>query len=119
VRIGAAIDCGSDADASAFVKAMRNGPLGKQDESEPTNSMKQGFNIVSDKKTFSEVMQNISYRSKGAAAYLTSTVSGDNAKRVMDMFNSPTMATGAASFGMPGMPGGGMPPGAGGPPRGP
>jgi hypothetical protein len=63
-------------------------------------------------------MQNISYRSKGTAAYLTSTVIGENAKRVMDIFNSATMATGTSAFSAPGIPG--MPPGmGGGPPRGP
>jgi hypothetical protein len=111
VRMGAAIECTSAEDASSLVKAMKNGPLGKGDESEPPNSMKQGFSLVSDKKTFSEMMQYLSYRSKGASAYITSSLSGENAKRVMDLINSPSMAAGAsAGSGLPG-----MPPGAGGP----
>jgi DNA-directed RNA polymerase subunit RPC12/RpoP len=117
VRVGAAMQCASSQDASELVTAMREGPLGKADESEPTNELKKAWgSITGDKKAWSEFMQYLEFRSKRECAYIVSTVSGDNAKRFLDMFNSPNMATGeGGGFGMPG--GGGMPrPEGGGPP---
>ena len=100
---------------------MREGPLGKGDESEPTNELKKAWGtITGDKKAWSEFMQYLDFRSKRECAYIVSSVSGDNAKKFMDMFNSPNIASGdSASFGGLGgfgPPGGGRGmPGPGGP----
>lgn len=114
VRVGAAMQCATPKDASDLVTAMREGPLGKGDESEPTNELKKAWGtITGDKKAWSEFMQYLDFRSKRECAYIVSGVSGDNAKKFMDMFNSPNMASGdSASFGGQG---GFAPPGGGGP----
>ncbi len=113
VRVGAAIQCGSPKDAAALVKSFREGPLGKEDESEPPHQFRQVFNVAGDKKAFSEFMQYLRFKSQRECAYIVSEVSGDNAKRFMDLFNNPAMGTGdvnASTIGPPGgFPGGGPP----------
>jgi hypothetical protein len=93
---------------------MREGPLGKGDESEPTNQLKSAWGqITGDKKAWSEFMQYLDFRSKRECAYAVSTVSGENTRKFLDMFNSPTMATGeSGGFGPPA---GFFPPEGGGP----
>jgi hypothetical protein len=122
VRLGAAIECSSSKEARDLVKYMQDGPMGKADESEPPASLRSGFSMISDKKSFGEFMQYLEYKTKGNSAYMVSKVSGDNAARWMDMFNNPNMATGeSASFGGPagfGAGVGGPPGGAPGPPGG-
>jgi hypothetical protein len=133
VRVGAALQCGSAKDANDLVRAMREGPLGKGDESEAPNELKKAWStITSDKKAWSEFMQYASFKSSGACAYVVSGVSGENAKKFMQLYNSPTMATGETQsfggFGAPpppggegrggggrGLPGGVAPPGMAGP----
>lgn len=107
VRFGAAMEMPATEDATALVKAMVEGPLGKGDESEPPNSMKQ-FQLFTDARIRSELLQNLRFRSKDECAYITFTLSGDGAKRGMEMFNSPTLgAGGGGGGGAPGMPSGG------------
>ena len=66
VRFGVALQCESSKDAKDLVKAMQEGPLGKADESEPTNDMRSGgLSFTSDKKLWSEMMQYLRYKSKG------------------------------------------------------
>ncbi|OWK35017.1 hypothetical protein [Fimbriiglobus ruber] len=117
VRFGAAFQCQSDKDARDLVKAMEDGPYGKGDESETGNQLKSAASSLADRKTWSDFMQNLSFRSKDGCAYIVTTVSPENADRLMSMFNSPTMAIGdigtaGGGGGMPGMmpgPGGGGP----------
>ncbi len=111
VRFGVALQCESSKDASDLVRAMQDGPLGKYDESEPTNDMRSGgLGFTSDKKLWSEMMQFLRYKSKGSCAYLISDVSGENMRRILQMVNSPSMGTGdGGAFG-----GGGAAPPAGG-----
>ena len=111
VRVGAAMQCSSPKEASDLVRAMWEGPLGKADESEPTNELKRAWQLAADKKAWGEFMQYLDFRSKRECAYIVSTVSGDNSKRFMDMFNNPTTGTGEtqgfgpqAGFGAPGGP---------------
>jgi hypothetical protein len=132
VRVGAAMQCASSKDADSLVRTIREGPLGKADESEPTNQLRKSWSVSTDKKAWGEFMQYVDFRSKRDCAYLVSTVSGDNAKRFMDMFNNPGVAAGESSFGgfggdprggfgppggppQPGLPGGVAPPGMAGP----
>jgi hypothetical protein len=103
VRCGVAMQLPDAKAASDLVKAMKDGPLGKQDESEPTNQLKNGFgDLVSDKKFFSEVMQYMSYRSRRECAYFVTQGTDDKAKKILDKFNNPNMATDAG----PAAPGG-------------
>ncbi len=120
VRVGAAMQCASSKDADDLARTIREGPLGKADESEPTNQLRTAWRVSTDKKAWSEFMQYVRFRSKGDCAYLTSDVSGENAKKYMDLFNNPALGTGESGSGF-GPPGGTFgPPGGGfGPPGGP
>ncbi|MFO0851333.1 MAG: hypothetical protein U0871_22665 [Gemmataceae bacterium] len=107
VRFGAALECGSSKDAADLVTYFKTGPLGKGDESEPTNQLKSALAGVSEKKLWSEMMQQMDYRSKGACAYLVTTLTEDRAKGMMGTFNNPNLATDSTSFSGQG----GQPPG--------
>jgi hypothetical protein len=100
VRFGVAMQCESSKDAKDLVKSMREGPLGKGDESEPTNDMRSGgLSLTSDKKLWSEMMQYLEYRSDGDCAYIVAKVTGDNVRRILGLMNSPTMGTGSGGGG--------------------
>lgn len=117
VRVGVGFECKDAAAAKALVKFMKDGQLGKGDESEPTNQMKSaGISFVSNKKTFGEFMQYLSFTSEKSCAYLVSVVSGDNAKQLLDAFNKPDLGSDASGGGQGGFGGGpGGRPGGGGP----
>jgi len=116
LRFGVALQCESSKDAKDLVRSMQEGPLGKYDESEPTNDMRSGgLGFTSDKKLWSEMMQYLRYKSKGSCAYIISDVSGENMRRILQLVNSPTMGTGAGG----GFGGGGAAPPPGGREGGP
>lgn len=114
VRLGAALECSDAESASGLVKAMQEGPLGKGDESEIPNGMKAALS-VSGQSEFKEFLQNLSFRSKGEAAYLLSKMETgpEKARPLMDVFNKDFLQSGAGGGpgggpgGMPGMPPGG------------
>lgn len=93
VRFGAAMEMPDEETAAALPDAMREGPLGKGDESEPPNSMKQ-FQLFSQAKMRSELLQSLSYKSKGECAYVIFTLTGENARSGMSFFNSPELGLG-------------------------
>ena len=94
VRIGAAFECADKATASAVVKNMYDGPLGRGDDSEAPNQLKQsGLQFITDKKVFGEFMQAVEFKQSRECAYVISSLTGDNAKRVLDTFNSPGMGS--------------------------
>ena len=100
VRVGIGFECKDAAAAKALVKYMKDGQLGKGDESEPTNQMKTaGISFVQNKKTFGEFMQYLDFRNEKSCAYLVSVVSGDNAKQLLDLFNKPDMGSDASGGG--------------------
>lgn len=124
VRFGAAIECESSKDADELPSYFRKGPLGQGDESEPPNGFKRSFNFTGDKRGFGEMMQYMGFYSTRSCAYITTKLEGDNAKKLMNIFNNPAMGSDEGGFGggfgggQP-LPGGGQPlPGGGGPPRG-
>ena len=93
VRVGVAMQCADAKTATELVKAMKDGPLGKQDESEPTNQLKSHYSDVGDKKFFSEIMQMMSYRSRRACAYFVTSGSDERAKKLLDKYNGVMMGT--------------------------
>jgi hypothetical protein len=96
VRLGAAINCADSDAAKALVKDMRNGPLGKGDESEPPNNTKQVFNFLTMQKEF---LQYLEYRSSGECAYLISKMENpEKAKPAMDQFTKAERAGAGAGF---------------------
>ena len=114
VRVGIGFECTDAAAAKALRKYMWDGQLGKGDESEAPNQMKQaGISFLSNKKTFTDFMQNLNFTTSGPCAYLVSSVgSGENSKAMLDSFNRPEMGTdasGGGQGGFGGRPGGGGP----------
>jgi hypothetical protein len=108
VRIAAALECASADEASALVKAMQEGPLGKGDESEIPNGMKAAI-PSSNQKEFKEFLQNLSFRSKNEAAYLLSKMETgpEKARPILELFNKEVLDNpNQGGFGGPGLPGG-------------
>ena len=120
VRAGVAVQCADAKAASDLVRAMKDGPLGKGDESEPTNQLKAAFSEAGDKRFWSEFMQALSYRSRKECAYFVSSSTGDYAKKLLDKYNGVNMGTEspAAPAGQAGGGGGGGGPSGAGGPRG-
>lgn len=88
-RFGAGIECASDDAAKALKKDIREGKLGKGDESEPPNQLKSALSIVGQKKEFGEFMQYVEFNSKGKCAYLTSKLeSPEGSKNFYGFFTS-------------------------------
>lgn len=79
IRFGYALDCDSDSTADSLVRNMKEGPMGKGDDSEPPNSLKKVTSVVSYKE-FGAFMSDLSYRSSGRAAYFISNMTGDTDK---------------------------------------
>lgn len=98
VRIGVAMQCASKKDAEAILKNVKDGPMGKSDESEAPNQLKSAAGqVISNRKLFTEFMQNCEYKNIKGCIFLVTNVSGDNATATMSMINSPTMASGEAN----------------------
>ena len=110
VRIGCGLECESGDDATKLVKSFRDGPLGKGDESEPTNEMRgAGVQFLGQKRVFGEFMQFIKYRSDRKCAYLNSKCEHPDAVKLMfNAFSNPSLGDAPADNG-------GGRPGAGGP----
>ena len=118
VRIGVAMQCvklkesTAKKDAEGIVKGVKNGPMGKSDESEAPNKLKSAAGqVVGNQKLFTEYMQNCEFKNKDGCIFMTSTVTGENAKSIMGLINNPTVASGEGNNNggafMP--PGGGAP----------
>ena len=126
VRFGFAIELNDAEQASGLVKAVQDGPMGKGDESEVPNGLKQGLPVAGQTE-FKEFLQNLSFKSKSAAAYLTSKIETgpEKARSILALFNGTAAqkpAPGGGGFpgpGGPGMPGPGGPGMPGGPMPGP
>ena len=121
-RFGAGLECTTNEGAKALVKDIREGKLGKGDESEAPNSLKGTLQIVQQKKEFGEFMQYVDFQSKNKCAYCTSKLeSPDGSRSYLGFYTSVYWAAQSAGGGATGMMGGGgapMPGGAGGPPPG-
>ena len=66
---------------------IRQGKLGKGDESEPPNQLKSALQIVNQKKEFGEFMQYIDFTFKQKCAYCTSRLeSPEGSKNYLNFF---------------------------------
>ncbi len=115
-RFGAGIECSSSDDAKALAKNIREGKLGKGDESEPPNELKSALSIIGQKKEFGEFMQYIEFKSKDKCAYIASKLeSPEGSRNYFNFFTSVywgSQGGGGGGGGGPGMmPGMGAPPG--------
>ena len=109
VRFGAGMNCADKDTAKDLVKDMKNGPMGKADESEPPHKLKTVFNFLTVHKEF---LQYLEYHSSGECAYLISKIADpEKARDALNTFNSQSRATGGGG-GFDAMRGGG----GGGPP---
>ena len=100
-RFGAGIECASAEAAKALKKDIREGKLGKGDESEPPNQLKNALSIVGQKKEFGEFMQYVDFNSKDKCAYCTSKLeSPEGSKNFYGFFTSVYWGSqGGSSFG--------------------
>jgi len=119
-RFGAGIECSSDDAANELKKNIREGKLGKGDESEPPNELKTALSIVGQKKEFGEFMQYVDFKTKSKSAFCTSKLeSPEGSKSYFGFFSNVYWGSQGSGGGGPGFgPPGGGPPG-GGPPGGP
>lgn len=90
IRFGYAVDCGSASSADSLVRTIKDGPMGKGDDSEPPNSLKRVVTMTS-LKEFGAFMADLSYKSSGNAAYLVANMNGDKAKTMMGFLNLNTL----------------------------
>ena len=74
IRFGYAIDCGTESTATSLAKNLKDGPMGKGDDSEAPNSLKQVAGFVRQKE-FGAFMSDLSYRTSGSAGYLIANMS--------------------------------------------
>jgi|GEM_PF-2292044 len=108
-RFGAALECPSKDSAKSLVKDIREGKLGKGDESEPPNQLKSALQITSQKKEFGEFMQYVDFLQKDKCAYCTSKLESPEGSRSYFTFFSSVYFGAQGGGGIPGgpaMPGG-------------
>ncbi len=114
-RLGAGLELADRNAVSALVTDMKEGPLGKADESELPNKMKNAIQFA-DPKQNGEFLQYLEYRQLSPCAYLITKIGDlDKAQASLDGFNNANRGTfnSGGGFGGPGGGGPGGPPGMG------
>lgn len=91
VKVGAAIDCESKETASSIAAALRDGPLGKGDDSETPNETKRVIGFSGQKEFKEHLLANIKYTYTGACAFLESRLLYSKTKSIIRHFNNPAM----------------------------
>jgi hypothetical protein len=96
MTFGAALQCDSPEAASTLVSAIRDGPMGKQeDQPEIPNELKRGVHQLQQKE-FSEFNSNLKFYSRGDCAYLQSFMTNkDRAGNALRLFGNPGIADSA------------------------
>jgi len=111
IRFGAGLEMPTADDARSLKESMKNGPLGKGDESEVPNKTKQAISFLNPKEA-GEFFQFLEYKSVGPAAYLTSQMGNlGKANQGLELFNNSMRGSGVSPLGGGG--GGFGPPGGG------
>jgi hypothetical protein len=88
LRCGVGIECTSSSEAKELAKFLQDGPLGKGDESEPPNYMRQNLQLVGMKKVWGEFTQSMSFNTQGNACFVrTKSDNPDNMRIVFDFFS--------------------------------
>ena len=88
VRFGTGLELGTAEEAKSLVKNLKEGPMGKGDESEVPNKLRQAASYV-DPKQNGEFLQYLDYRNDGQSAYLITKIENpDKARQSLDGFNS-------------------------------
>ena len=90
LRFGLALQASSPERAKDMVKGMEDGPLGKKDDTEITSAMKKGYGQMGSKE-FREFLANISFRTSGDCAFITSKMSNEKSKQVAGSINEPNL----------------------------
>ncbi|HEY2787158.1 MAG TPA: hypothetical protein VGJ05_19520 [Fimbriiglobus sp.] len=86
IRYGLALQASSPERAKELVKGMEDGPLGKKDDAEIPNGLRKAYS-QSTSKEFREFLANLSFRTSGDCAMITSKMSNQMAARVADLIN--------------------------------
>ncbi|QEL16182.1 zinc ribbon domain-containing protein [Limnoglobus roseus] len=95
VRVGVGCDADTRDTASEIATSLKEGPLGKGDDSEMPNESKKVVSNHSSKEFKAELMANIKYSYTGTCVYAESKVNFEKAKPILSMFNRPDMADAA------------------------
>lgn len=108
VRVGSGLELGDSADASALIVDMKKGPLGKADESEPPNNIKQKLGSVMSVSQNGAFWQYLEYKQQGSCAFITSKIEDpEKANMLLNEFIHATRANnGNRASGGNGLPGG-------------
>jgi len=107
VRVGAGIELNESKDAADLVIDLKKGPLGKADESEPPNSLKQSLSSVANVSQNGAFWQYLEYRQSGSCAYLTSKIEDpEKANNLLGEFINSGRGSGSSGGGGFGGPGG-------------
>lgn len=89
VKVGMGIDTDTKDTAAEIATSLKEGPLGKGDDSEMPNESKKAFNQHSSKEFKSELLANIKYTYTGACVYMESKVNFEKARQIINLFNNP------------------------------
>lgn len=91
VRVGLGLDCDTKDTAAEVAKYLRDGPMGKGDDSEVPNESKKVLVGHGTKEFKSELLANIKYTYTGTCVYAESKVSFEKAKPIISQFNNPNL----------------------------
>jgi predicted Zn finger-like uncharacterized protein len=104
VKVGAGLELGDSSEAYALITDMKKGPLGKADESEPPNNIKQKLSQVMNVSQNGAFWQYLEYKQTGSCAFITSKIEDpDKANQLLNEFINSGRASGGNAVG------GGMP----------
>ena len=96
VRFGGAMDCASSSTASTVAKSLRDGAMGQGDDVETPRSFKTAFQ-GSNNKEFGAMKSHLKFQSSGTCAYYTSSLEGEQAKRMLDVIELPKKLDGGST----------------------
>ncbi|MCU0703034.1 MAG: zinc-ribbon domain-containing protein [Fimbriiglobus sp.] len=100
VRLAAAMELPEASDATTLVADMKQGPLGKADESEPPNGFKKALSQVANVSQNGAFWQYLEYRQSGSCAMAVSRVEDpDKANNLIGEFIHANRATGGGGGG--------------------
>lgn len=97
VKVGMAVDTDTKDTASEIATALKEGPLGKGDDSEMPNESKRLVSMNGTKEFKSEFLANVKYTYTGACVFLESKVNFEKGKAIINAFNNPFLTEAPAS----------------------
>lgn len=100
VRFGMGVEMESADAAYETKKYLQDGELGKGDDAQVPNSVRQSYSRVTAKE-FTEFLANMSFRTKGAAGYLESKMGKTKAQQELTTIANPSLGEASSGGGGP------------------